>query len=351
MNRGAVFLIFLMLIQASCAQIVQNIADQVSQNQYQSYQLAIESGGLGLYDSSYNQGYRSRDGWLGDGALGNQEARLYLSDQFTNMGLNVTIQGGYKNVVAELTGVKTPEKVYIVGSHYDTHLNVSGECPGGDDNASGTAGVLEAARILSQYSFESTIRFISFNAEEDGMRGSNDYVDNVVTANSENIAGMINLDMILRPGWDNDPTELEDIDLGTKDTISCIGWANTFISAAQTYVPSLTIDSATPYTTNWYAGDQGPFIEAEFPAIMVMENTVGEIWHAGSNAYYHSPEDASDGLANDPLSPSGVTYHYGFATDVVRATVATLAQQAQFIPEPATLLLLGLGAVILRNKL
>lgn len=344
---GLLITLFVLVAAPTSAETIQNVVGQVSQSQYQTYQQAIESGGLGLYDSSYNQGYRNRDGWSGGGSLGNQETCLYLTNELTSMGLDVSIQGDYRNVVAELTGTVTAERIYIVGCHYDTHL--SGERPGGDDNASGTAGVLEAARVLSQYSFESTIRFIGFNAEEDWMKGSQDYVNKVVIANNENIAGMINLDMILRPGWDDDPTEPEDLDIGTMNTAFCFDWANTFITAAYTYVPSLYIDSGTPYTDYWYAGDQGPFIEAGFPALMVMENTAGEIW-SGSNAYYHSPEDASDGLANDPFSPSGVTYDYTFATDVVRMTVATLAEEAGFIPEPAALLLLSIGALFLRRR-
>ena len=344
----AVPIIILVLLAApASAQHIPDIISQVSQSQYQTYHLAVENAGLGLYDSSYNQGYRNRDGWLGGGSLGNQEASLYLANEFTNMGLDVSIQGDYKNVVAELTGTTKADKIYIVGAHYDTYLN--GERPGGDDNASGTAGVLEAARILSQYSFESTIRFVGFNAEEDWMLGSQDYVDNVITANNENIAGMINLDMILRPAWDNDPTHPEDLDLGTQNTPLCLDWANTFITAAHTYVPSLNIDSSTPFTDYWYAGDQGPFIEAGFAALVAAENTVGETW-SGSNAYYHSPEDASNGLANDPFSPSGVTYNYVFATDVVRATIATLADEAVVIPEPTALLLLGFGALFLRRR-
>ena len=344
---GLLITLFVLVAAPTSAETIQDMVGQVSQSQYQTYQQAIESSGLGLYDSSYNQGYRNRDGWSGGGSLGNQEASLYLANEFTSMGLDVTIQGDYRNVVAELTGTVMAERIYIVGAHYDTAG--SGERPGGDDNASGTAGVLEAARVLSQYSFESTIRFISFNAEEDWMKGSQDYVDNVVTVNNENIAGMINLDMILRPGWDDDPTEPEDLDIGTANTALCLDWANTFITSAHTYVPSLYFDSSTPNTDYWHAGDQGPFIEAGFPAFMVAENTVGEIW-SGSNAYYHSPEDASNGLANDPFSPSGVTYDYAFATDVVRTTVATLAGEAVFIPEPAALLLLGIGALFLRRR-
>ena len=344
---GLLITLFVLVAAPTSAQTIPELVCQVSQGQYQTYQQAIENGGLGFYDSSYNQGYRNRDGWSGGGALGNQEVSLYLTNEFTRMGLDVSIQGDYKNVVAELTGTVTAERIYIVGCHYDTYL--SGERPGGDDNASGTAGVLEAARVLSQYSFESTIRFIGFNAEEDWMKGSQDYVNNVVIANNENITGMINLDMILRPGWDDDPTEPEDLDIGTMNTAFCFDWANTFITAAHTYAPLLNIDSSTPYTANWYAGDQGPSVEAGFPALMVSENTAGEIW-SGSNAYYHLPGDASDGLANDPLSPSGVTYDYAFATDVVRTTVATLTQEAIFIPEPASLLLLGIGALFLRRR-
>jgi len=346
-GAGAIFLFItfgLFCSVRASTQAIQDLVGQVSQSQYQNFHLAIESCGLGLYDPRFNQGYRSRDGWAGGGNLGNQEAALYLRDRFSEMGLNVSLQGTYRNVVSELIGTVTPEKIYALGAHYDTCG--SGERPGGDDNASGTVGVLEAARILSQYSFESTIRFIGFNAEEDWMLGSSDYVNNAVLANNETIAGMINLDMILHPGWDTDPTQPEDLDIGTQNTAACLDWTNTFITAAQTYVPSLIFDTDTPNTSYWYASDQGPFISAGFPAIVVIENTAEEVW-SGCNAYYHSSEDASDRLANNPLNPSGVIYNYAFASDVVRASVATLAQEAVFIPEPATLSLLALGGLVL----
>ncbi len=347
-GAGVIFLLmtfgFSYSLQASL-QSVQNLVDQVLQSQYQSFQTAVESCGLGLYDQRFNQGYRNRDGWDGGGSLGSQEAALYLRDRFCEMGLNVSLQGTYRNVVAELPGAGKPGKIYVLGGHYDTYG--SGERPGGDDNASGIAGVLEAARVLSRYSFECTIRFIGFNAEEDWMEGSSDYVNNAVLANNETIAGMINLDMILRPGWDSDPAQPENLDVGTQDTAACLDWANTFITAAETYVPTLSFDFATPHTSVWYAGDQAPFISAGFPAIMVSENTAEEIWSSGCNAYYHSSEDAANGLANNPFNPSGVTFNYVFASDVVRASVATLAQEAVCIPEPATVLLLALGGLAL----
>ena len=322
---------------------VYDVVGQVSQSQYQTYQVTVQDMGLGLYGgTAYNQGYRNRDGWKGDGTKGNQEARLYLTDQFTGMGLNVSVQGDYKNVVAELRGTETPNKVYIVGGHYD---HVGGTSPGGDDNASGTAGVLEAARILSQYQFKSTIRFIGFNAEEDGLLGSSNYVSTL--APGEQIAGMINLDMILRPGWDSDPTHVKDLNIASHNSSA---WVSTFVSAAGAYVPSLQISSGIEDLQG--GSDQWPFENAGIPALLAIDNAADELWHHGANAYYHTSNDASDLLANEPNNPSHVTYDYAFATDVVRATVGTLAAGAVLTPEPATMALLAAGGIasLLRRR-
>ncbi len=320
------------------ADIVQEAVDRVSLGQYRIYQIDIQDMGLGLYGGpEYDQGYRNRDGWAygvakykttwtQGGTPGNLETRLYLADQLAAMGLEVTVGGTYRNVVAELRGTQRPEDIYIVSAHYDT--TSTGERPGGDDNASGTAGVLEAARVLSQYDSAATLRFIAFNAEEDWMLGSQEYVDTVVVAGKENVVGVLNLDMILRPGWDSNPDAAVDLDIETGSSQACMDWAYTFIDAIAAYVPTLTVDAAAPDWEYWDAGDQGPFIEAGHPALMIAENTAIEIWSRGSHAYYHKAGDASDAAANDPCSPSGVTYDYNFAADVVRAAVATLAQEA-----------------------
>jgi len=108
---------------------IQAVVDSVSQAHYETYHSDIENMGLGLYGGAeYDMGFRSRDAHDGLGSLGNQEARLYLQEAFTSMGLSVSVQGEHLNVVGELTGTTTPENIFIIGAHYD-HLE--GDRPGG----------------------------------------------------------------------------------------------------------------------------------------------------------------------------------------------------------------------------
>ncbi len=131
---------------------------------------------------------------------------LWIKDQFLQMGFaDVVIdsfqyQGTWqKNVVATLQGIYEPQVYNIVGGHHDSYS--SGDpmvfAPGADDNASGTAAVLEIARVIkaNNYQPESTIKFITFAAEEYGLWGSKDYAEKALISGM-NIKIMINHDMI-----------------------------------------------------------------------------------------------------------------------------------------------------------
>jgi hypothetical protein len=151
-----------------------------------------------------------------------------------------------------------------------------------------------------------------------------------VLPRQENVIGMVNMDMILRPAWDLDSTQPIDLDLGTRTAhTASVVWANKFRQAAHTYVPTLPVDNNT-FNVNG-GSDQHPFAENGIPAFLAIENTAQEIWGGSANVYYHGYQDASDRLANSPSSPSGVTYDYPFATNVVRTVVALLAQEAGLI--------------------
>lgn len=351
MKRSLLASAFAVLSSSLFAQTPWDPVNLVSQSQYTEYQVTIQNSGLGQYGgATYNQGYRNRfnTGGSATESLGFKEANLYLRNVLGAMGLNVTQQSDYKNVVAELPGVQNPERVWIISGHYD-HPQSNFEAPGGDDNASGTAGMLEAARALSQFRFRDTIRFIGWGGEEGWMLGSWDYVRNVVQANNQNVVGMLNLDMILRPGWDSDPNAPRDLDISTGNNAQCLNLANQYIAAMGVYAPGILMDPRNPQTEDWYPSDQGPFIQEGYAGLMIAENTAQEIWSGQANWYYHTANDASDRAANDPNQGSGVTFEYDFATNVVRGSVGFLAENAGItpVPEPASILAMAAGVALL----
>jgi hypothetical protein len=129
------------------------------------------------------------------------EAQNWIKQEFEALGLTVELQDFYMpsgsasdNVIATLTGTKYPEEYVVCGAHYDSYSN-GGNAPGADDNASGTAGVLELARILSQYTFDRTIIFCAFSGEEYGLYGSAAYAQSAAQQGMD-IHGYFNLDMI-----------------------------------------------------------------------------------------------------------------------------------------------------------
>ena len=96
-----------------------------------------------------------------------------------------------KNIVATLQGVGEADGIVIVCAHYDS-VEVS---PGADDDGSGVAIVLMLAEIMSNYSFNSTIKFILFSGEEQGRLGSSVYAKDAEN-NGDNIVGVLALDKV-----------------------------------------------------------------------------------------------------------------------------------------------------------
>lgn len=139
------------------------------------------------------------------------ETELELVAFTAKLNLSVTvnrIDSPSFNVVGILPGTdpKLKNEAIVIGAHYD-HLGRGGEgslAPregeihhGADDNASGTAGMLELARIFSAQKPRRTMVFIAFSGEEEGLIGSNYYVNHPVVPLANTVA-MINMDMIGR---------------------------------------------------------------------------------------------------------------------------------------------------------
>ncbi|HXY55080.1 MAG TPA: M28 family peptidase [Nitrospirota bacterium] len=130
-----------------------------------------------------------------------------IASEFNSFGLKtsrqpVPISGKtYQNVIAELVGNTSPEKILVVGAHYDTVRTT----PGADDNASGVAGLLALSRALAGVRMAKTVRFVAFALEEPPFYRTRDmgsyHYARSLKKNREKVEGMICLEMI---GFFND---------------------------------------------------------------------------------------------------------------------------------------------------
>lgn len=137
------------------------------------------------------------------GTPGARKASEYIGVQFLNAGLRTTFQefpghgGKGRNVIGVAPGETT--ECVIVGAHYD-HLGAGRDGRvyyGADDNASGTAVLLEVARRFGAKPSARRIVFVAFSGEEMGLFGSRAYVNNPVVPIGKTVA-MVNMDMVGR---------------------------------------------------------------------------------------------------------------------------------------------------------
>lgn len=103
------------------------------------------------------------------------------------------------NVVAIQKGSKNPNNYIIMSGDIDSRItdpnNFTDDAPGANDNATGMAGALEAARVLSKYSFDNSIIYVGLSGEEQGLFGGKGLA-NYAKEKGWNIIGVMNNDMI-----------------------------------------------------------------------------------------------------------------------------------------------------------
>lgn len=229
----------------------------------------------------------------------NTIAAQWIHEQFESYGLQSEYQyfgSEGENVIATIIGSTYPDQQYIICAHYDDRP-YTGDAPGADDNASGTVAVLEAARLLANMNPLYTVKFITFDEEEQGLIGSFHYAD-LAAAAGDNILGVLNLDMI---GYDSDDDNKLSIAVNTQS----LPFSHYFTSAIEIYEPSLDYNFISTTSSDHY-----PFWVNDYQAILSIED-----WD-DFNAYYHT--------AGDLLSNMNVPYFL----KMVRAGVATFASLA-----------------------
>jgi Zn-dependent M28 family amino/carboxypeptidase len=189
----------------------------------------------------------------------------------------ITEERTSQNVIGTLEGLQPEQGIVYIGGHYDS---VSG-APGANDDASGVAATLEAARVLSTkgHRTKATLKFIAFGAEEIGLDGSYWYVVENYDEVVEMGIGMVNLDMIgvgdtLQIGnvWDNDA--LEDY---TGEKASDMG---------------MTWESFTAGANS----DHYYFEVVGVPVVFLTQDP---------DPWYHTPEDDLDKIQVDTLEENG----------------------------------------------
>lgn len=230
-----------------------------------------------------------------------------IRERFASFGL-VTLLGSpftacgrmHYNVVGIHTGVICPQEIYIVGAHYDS----ADGSPGAWDNASGVAGVLEAARVLSQRPFEATIIFIAFDGEERGRKGSRAYAEE---HRFDRIRAMISLDGIAyRPYQSDNPDHSK---VGLYYVTRHAQFVDDLCTSMRAYGHLTCVVDQEDLTDNL------PFDQMGFAAAALIAQGL----HCRPS-FMHTPMDSVD-------TAGWIDYEYG--TQVTRGAVGYLASYAR----------------------
>ncbi len=186
------------------------------------------------------------------------------------------------NIIITKTGSVYPNTFLIIDGHYDT---ING--PGANDNGSGTVLILELARLLKDVDTEYSIKFIHFSGEEEGLIGSEYYVNNTVIPQNLDIKLVLNIDEVGGVAGMNNNTIVCERDegspnsnngasaLATQEMANCFGLYS-------------TLQTEISYA---YASDYMPFEENG--------EVITGLYEANESPYPHSPNDVIENMDPD----------------------------------------------------
>ena len=175
----------------------------------------------------------------------------------------LSVQGGgpqtdtSRNVVARPPDGRCEE---VVAAHYDS-VEAG---PGANDNASGTAVLLETARVLAASGDGEGVCFVAFGAEEVGLFGSRSFVDGLSADERQALRGMVNVDMV-----------------GVGDQWQLFG-SEGLVQDVDGEATSLGLDPAPAEAPTGLSSDYRSFMDADIPAVLI---------HRVDDTRYHSSED------------------------------------------------------------
>jgi hypothetical protein len=227
-----------------------------------------------------------------------REVALWIKNKFKSFGYGEVRLDSFHlnwadtwqfNVECTYTGHTYPDKVYILGAHHDaissgSYFNKNAPAPGADDNASGVSAALEVARVLKTHNYipESTIKFVTFAAEELGLYGAFHYASEAKKNNTD-IVMMLNNDMISYHAGSAEDWEVTLIKYDNSEDIT-----NLAKEIIENHT-SLGYSESTMYSN---ASDSYRFYENGYKAIFFHEGEFTPDYHtendlvANTNKYY-----------------------------------------------------------------
>ncbi|MGQ9679003.1 MAG: M28 family metallopeptidase [bacterium] len=217
------------------------------------------------------------------------------------------------NLVGVKHGQVNPRQIYIICGHIDNTSNYAPEqCPGSDDNASGTSAVLEAARVFQDIDFAYSVYFVGFTGEEQGLYGSDSFAS-WAYARGDSIRAVLNFDMISYGRENLDTLNV----VGKTSNPNCAWLVDSFIANANRYT---TLKTKRRLVTSYPYSDHHSFWQRGYVALCGIERDF--------TPKYHTIGDTVGPLYYVDCG----TNNWLMATEAIKATVATLAKMAGALP-------------------
>jgi Peptidase family M28 len=221
------------------------------------------------------------------GAAGRARERLNGLGYSTRVQRVAVGSGTSLNLLADKVGTGAPPRhVVMVTAHLDSVNHAGGPsavAPGADDNGSGSAGVIEMARVFQKHTHRHDLRFALFGGEEQGLLGSRHYLRTLSRTERARIHAVVNMDMIGRLNNAARSVLIEGAAVSQAIT-------DALNEAASTYTDLLVETSLHPF-----ASDHVPFIEGNIPAVLTIEGS------DNTNESVHSAGDTLDRIDLDLL--------------------------------------------------
>ena len=300
----------------SFIQAYADIANQVSQSNVTNNLTEFEA--LGVKKRA-TQPLEDTYAWLRNKYLGfGYTAAQLQEDTFTNGSFTC------KNLIVTKVGTLHPDTFVIICGHYDS-LNGTGT----NDNGSGVNTILEVARLLQNVSTEYSIKFINFSGEEDGLVGSNHYVNTVVngTVPKMDIKLVFNIDQVGGVAGMTNNTITCERDTGTPTTNNAASntITNELITCVGLYSP---LNTNLSYA---YSSDYMPFENND--------EVITGFYETNETTHGHS---ATDLLVNmDPVynynvakAATGAMLHFAVAATTLNDESFTTSNEIGFYPNP-----------------